>query len=87
MQRGGRGEMTLAHKLTKMLKKKVIIPKCIYPKCHLVRVEDEWIECNKNYGYKYYSGSLCPEHLQEALIYNKVQSKLMKRTSMGRLWE
>jgi len=74
--------MTIKYKLTKLFKRKEIIPKCIYPDCNLVRVEDEWIKSRRK--YENYSGTLCNEHLEEALRYNRIERELLKKEIIRR---
>ena len=68
--------MTNHYELTKLFKRKKIIPKCIYPDCNLVRIENEWIKSKRE--YENYSGTLCHEHLREALRYNRIERELLK---------
>ena len=74
--------MTTRYKLTKLFRRKEVIPKCFYPNCNLVRVEDEWIKCRIK--YENYTGTLCDEHLKEALRYNRIERELLKKEIIRR---
>lgn len=50
-------EMTLKYKLTKMFKKKQLIPICML--CDKHRIEDVWIKHKRNPDYREYSHTYC----------------------------
>jgi hypothetical protein len=63
----------LKKELRRMYRDKEIIPLCCYPNCKKHRVNDEWIDFPKR-DYNFYSHTLCPEHLEEALRFNHLKN-------------
>ncbi len=72
--------MTIRYEITKRFRRKKLIPKCIYPNCHMVRDGDKWVEYKGHMNYKNFTGSLCESHLEESLKYNKIERTLLMGT-------